>query len=135
MSFAQCRAEFEEKTKRQAGYEEFFYATHRRKSGSFLEVESTTFMNDAKARMESHRASGLYATEVEIDKEVWTHFMGDDKPGRARLFGTGVTKSQVKRLCDGSLITRNNGDIVIDNATTTKLHHLQNVFVKQQNRM
>ncbi|KAJ8433595.1 hypothetical protein Cgig2_016525 [Carnegiea gigantea] len=36
--------------------------------------------NDAKARMESHRASGSYATEVEIDKEVWTHFIGDDKP-------------------------------------------------------
>ena len=85
--------------------------------------------------MESHRASGLYATEVEIDKEVWTHFMGDDKPGRARLFGTGVTKSQVKCLRDGSLIKRNDGGIVIDDATATRLHHLQNVFVQQQNRM
>ncbi|KAJ8424268.1 hypothetical protein Cgig2_003799 [Carnegiea gigantea] len=77
-------------------------------------LKSTGFKNDAKARMESHRASGLCATEVEIDKEVWTHFMGDDKPGRAQLFGTGVTKSQVKRLHDGSLITRNNGDTVLD---------------------
>ena len=57
--------------------------------------------------MESHRASGLYASEVEIDNEVWTYFMGDDKLGRAQLFGTGVTKLQVKRLRDGSLITRN----------------------------
>ncbi|KAJ8425663.1 hypothetical protein Cgig2_015331 [Carnegiea gigantea] len=44
-------------------------------------LKSAEFKNDAKARMESHRASGSYATEVEIDKEVWTHFMGDDKPG------------------------------------------------------
>ncbi|KAJ8430124.1 hypothetical protein Cgig2_007097 [Carnegiea gigantea] len=91
--------------------------------------------NNANARMESHRVSGLYASEVEIDKEVLIYFMGDDKPGRARLFGTGVTKSQVKRLHDGSLITRNDGEIVIDDATTAKLHHLQNVFVQQQNRM
>ncbi|KAJ8441899.1 hypothetical protein Cgig2_014368 [Carnegiea gigantea] len=40
-----------------------------------------------------------------------------------------VTKSQVKCLRDGSLITRNDGDIIIDDATTTKLHHLQNVSV------
>ncbi|KAJ8428986.1 hypothetical protein Cgig2_027715 [Carnegiea gigantea] len=109
--------------------------SHMHTTGTKSFVQCRAEFNDAEARMESHRASGSYATEVEIDKEVWTHFMGDDKPGRAKLFGTGVTKSQVKRLHDGSLITRNDGGIVTDNPTTTKLHHLQNVFVQQKNRM
>ncbi|KAJ8442690.1 hypothetical protein Cgig2_001783 [Carnegiea gigantea] len=81
--------------------------------------------NDAKARMERHRASGLFTSEFEINKEVWTYFMGDDKPGRGQLCGRKVTKSQVKCLRDVSLISRNVREIIIDDATTTKLHHLR----------
>ncbi|KAJ8426700.1 hypothetical protein Cgig2_025790 [Carnegiea gigantea] len=98
--------------------------SHTHTAGTKSLAQYRAEFNDAKARMESHRASALYSSEVKIDKEVWTYFMGDDKPRQAQLFGMGVTKSQVKHLRDGSLITRNDGEIVIDNATTTKLHHL-----------
>ncbi|CAO2822804.1 unnamed protein product [Amaranthus hypochondriacus] len=46
--------------------------------------------------MDEYRTSGKFTDEYTIQREAWDFCMGEDAPGRARSFGVGVTKSQVR---------------------------------------
>lgn len=100
-----------------------------------MEVESADFMNKAKLKMEELKATGLYTGQEEIENKIWKFLMGDDTSGRARGYGIGVTKSQVKRLRASSVTSANASSTQCDDVSAIRLQNLENTLVQQQKKL
>ncbi|XP_057797724.1 uncharacterized protein LOC131013609 [Salvia miltiorrhiza] len=94
-SYAQVEDEHVIKYKEHPGPLTFFYLTHKRRDGSYVQSDSKEFMMAAKSEIVKRKTEGTCENTVELESSVWYDLMGDDKPGRARGYGIGVTKSSV----------------------------------------
>ncbi|XP_057803195.1 uncharacterized protein LOC131018493 [Salvia miltiorrhiza] len=94
-SYAQVEDEHVIKYKEHPGPLTFFDLTHKRRDGSYVQSDSKEFMIAAKSEIVRRKNEGTCENPVELESSVWYDLMGDDKPGRARGYGIGVTKSSV----------------------------------------
>nr|XP_043611508.1 uncharacterized protein LOC122583145 [Erigeron canadensis] len=100
-SFARLRDEFKLKHKRDAKPLEMFEMAYQTKEGKYIKDASREFMDRANEEVSKkvleHGGSECVDIHerVVIEREVMTELRGPDRPGRARLWGAGVTKSQV----------------------------------------
>ncbi|XP_071716659.1 uncharacterized protein [Rutidosis leptorrhynchoides] len=141
-SHARIRDEFMLKYNREPYPLEFFDIVYKTKEGSYVKDVSKDFVDMANKQVkkkilnlddsecvDSHKRS-------KIEREVVMELIGPDKPGRARLHGKGVTKSQVTdvsydlRRTRGESSTNNNVNV----GTLLVLLESQRQQIESQNK-
>ncbi|KAK9705311.1 hypothetical protein RND81_07G047300 [Saponaria officinalis] len=96
-SYANIRAEFEEKNKREPTELEVFKQTHKRKDGSYVKDTVTNeFVLDVDTYIETEVATNPTKPKVQIENEAFSKLMyGEDIPKRPLGYGFGVKRGDV----------------------------------------
>ncbi|KAL2933644.1 Alanine racemase [Bienertia sinuspersici] len=96
-SFANIRADYEDKHGEEMSLVELYEDVHMRKDGSFIEgTQAQDFLEDAKAKTDILAETDGSKSRKEVENEVFESLMyGGEPPKRPRGFGFGVVKSNI----------------------------------------
>ncbi|KAK9100513.1 hypothetical protein Scep_023943 [Stephania cephalantha] len=94
-SFARVRHDYEMTQKKRPGRVEFFYVTHTRKYGNFINREAQELAEKTISLVEEHAATVENHSAYDIEEVVFASVFKEDKYGRVRGYGLGVTPTQL----------------------------------------